>query len=472
MTDSADTSVTPLSDGDYPDGCQNPSRHKFETWEGWTIGSYVHARLPSHACHDFPWDEQCWEDCPVFLVDIWKDAIGAVQFVVAHLYTRNIAGQRLRALGEWMGMVSLVVWPYMSKYVLSNHFETVYEWQLRTWTRSTPPSVALPWIFNTRTNRLTRFAFSSRTDIGRALDFKQIFPHFLQLPRELRDCVYENALLDERQPTNRSCLYTRSMLRNRDSERSRPSRDLCTPALGPLPRFQTPGILRVSKQIQHEALETIYTKKTLVVTITSAKERSDVFKQKRLPRICQFSHVRFDLVLFRVTSETLRRCLLDFLRLLRAHVPKLRSLEIRICHSHLDQATETSERALLAMLTEARKPSFTARDFTNISRTAEDMSDIVRDRDTLPDVIAGSMRELALVCRNQEREKNTSLQVSWGVSEEQKRAGDYSCQCTYLSATYLHRLWSCIYSNNDDMCRDLVLLEETCQHMGCTLHRC
>jgi hypothetical protein len=105
-----------------------------------------------------------------------------------------------------------------------------------------------------------------------------------------------------------------------------------------------------------------------------------MFKQKRLPKTCQFTHIRFDLVLFRVTSETVRRCLLSVVRLLRARVLTLRYLEIRICHSHLDQAAETSERALLGMLTEARKPSFTATDLsTSRSRTHPILRETERD---------------------------------------------------------------------------------------------
>lgn len=188
---------SPAMDGNYAHGCKNPARHKFATWKGWTIGAYVHARLPAYSYDGR--HEPSWEDNPVLLVDVWKESIGAAQFVVAHLYTHNTATQHVRALGDWKGAFSLLAWPYQSEYVLSNHFETVHEWQLRVWTRSAPPSVASCSIFDICNNRLARSIDLSETDIGRALSISFTFPRFLQLPREIRDYVYEIALLDERQ---------------------------------------------------------------------------------------------------------------------------------------------------------------------------------------------------------------------------------------------------------------------------------
>ncbi|KAF2022769.1 hypothetical protein EK21DRAFT_95456 [Setomelanomma holmii] len=471
--------IAPSLDGGYSHDCQNPSRHEYKSWKGWTIGSYVHARRPTHAHVDFPWDGQSWDDYPVLIVDVWKDDIGAAQFVVAHLYTCHMAFQRLLKLGEWIGVVSLLWWPHKFKYVLSNHFEIVYECQLRIWTRSKPPSVALPWMFNTRINRLGRSVPSPHTDIGRALDFEWVFPQFLRLPREIRDCIYENALSDERQQSHRSRIYVRSILRGRNGGgRCELSRSLCTPALGPLPRIQTPAILCISRQVRRESLDIVYSTKILVVTITSAQDGFDVLGAKQLPEVHHFWRVRFDLVLFYVTSDIVRICLRDVANLLRTHVLRPKFVEIRIGHSHLDHSAETSERAYLDMLIDTRTPTFMARDVSTSSaatpsNSGNDIHRIAKEKEEVPRRIADGMHELSTLCHEQaQTEGKRPLQVSWGISEEQKRAGDYSCVCTYLCASYLQRLWSCICNDaGEDTYDDVVLSEETCQQMGCKLHR-
>ncbi|KAF1952093.1 hypothetical protein CC80DRAFT_552844 [Byssothecium circinans] len=48
-----------------------------------------------------------------------------------------------------------------------------------------------------------------------ALDTKFDFPQFMQLPREIRDCIYDYALADKGQNTSRSWIYTYSLLRKR-----------------------------------------------------------------------------------------------------------------------------------------------------------------------------------------------------------------------------------------------------------------
>jgi hypothetical protein len=398
-------------------------------------------------------------------MDIRKDAMGAAQFVVAHLYTRNQAFQYLLELKRWIGFVSLLAWPKKFSYVLSNRCDIVYEWQLRTWTRSMPPSVALMWMFNIRTCRLETFDLSLKTDLGRALNYRRTFPHFLELPIEIRDCIYENALRDERQHTRDSLIYVRSIHRRRNVGNGRLSRGLCTPALGPLPKLQTPGLLLVSQRVRQEGLHTIYRTKRLVVTITSAYES---FGVELLPNVARFSHVRFDLVLFSVTSEILRRCLRSVVQLLRTRTLRPAIAEVRISQSHLGQAAETCERAYLDMLIKNSRSTFIA---ANLNKPGKTM---VEDMELIPCVIADGIRELVLFCREKRQAVlNRHLAISWGVDEKQKRVGDYSCGCTYLSAAYLEQVWSRIYHNgSNETGNDPALAEATCHNMGCKLHRC
>jgi hypothetical protein len=443
--------------------CHTRSRRRLEMWNGWVIGSFVYARLSTSTHDDFPWNQQSWN--AAFLIDLWKDAIGIPHFVVAPLYTRNMV---VRHRG-WAGLAALLRWPHKFKYVLSNELKIVDECQLRTWRRSSPPSVADAWIFDSRTSRLEKTGLSRETEIARALDFKQTFPRFLQLPREIRDCIYEIALLDEHQQASRSRLYARSILQSRDlGGKAEPFRVDSTPALGPLPSLQTPGILRVSRKVRQEALQAVHRTKILVVTITSIEDVADLLGSKRLPEIGCFWHVRLELVLFSVTSRTVRRCLHNAVTLLRFNVLSPRFLQITIGHAHIDDSAETSERTYLDMLIETRKPSFV------VSGSRGDDRGIAQDKLTIPSVIANGMRDFALLCH--EAGRGGPLHVSWGVSEDQKRAGDYSCLCTYLCAAYLHQVWRRIYTGhgngNDATYKDVVPSEERCPHMGCRFHRC
>jgi hypothetical protein len=451
------------SNGIYVHDFHTPSRHRLEMWNGWVIGSYVYARLTTSTHDDFPWNQQSWTTA--LLIDVWKDAIGITHFVVAPLYTRNMVVRH----GGWLGLASLLGWPHKFKYVLSNQLRTVDECQLRTWRRSSLPSVAESCIFNSRTSRLERTDLSYETEIARALDFKQSFPRFLQLPREIRDCIYEIALLDEHQQASRSRIYARSILRSRDSgEKAETFCVHSTPALGPLPSLQTPGILRVSRKVRQEALQTVHRTKILVITITSVEDVADLIAAKRLPEIGRFLHVRLELVLFSATSRTVRRCLHNAVTLLRFNVLSPRFLQITIGHSHLDEYTKNSERTYMDMLVEARKPSFL------VSASKGDHHGIMNDKRMIPSVIANGMCDFALLCHEAGREG--PLHVSWGVSEDQKMAGDYSCVCTYLCAAYLDQLWRRMYTRhgtgNNATYKDLVLSEERCQHMGCRYHRC
>jgi hypothetical protein len=207
----------------------------------------------------------------------------------------------------------------------------------------------------------------------------------------------------------------------------------------------------------------VYRTKLLVITITSMEDVSDLLEARQLPEISRFLHVRLELVLFSVTSRRVRRCLHNAVTLLRLDILSPRFLQITIAHSHINEPAETSERAYLDMLVKARKPSFVAKN--------------VKDKEMIPCVIADGMRDIALLCRETDRAvRKELLHISWGISEDQKRAGDYSCVCTYLCAIYLHQLWRPLYTGcsygYDSTIPYLIISEETCQHMGCRAHHC
>lgn len=413
---------------------KNPSRHE---WKSWTVGSYVYAWLPT--------DSHEWRNYPALLVDIRKEITGEIQFIVAYLYDQYAAAQRLSIAAEpaqWEAAISLRSWPQGFKYVLSNHFDTVYEWELRTWSRSNLESITPRWAINIRTDRLE---FFPGVEIDMALDTNANpgLSQFLQMPCEIRDQIYNYALLDERQQTTRSYLYTRSLLQKRryDKEGWPWHRSLSMPTLGPLPRLQTPNIFLVCKQIRTEALKTVYRTKTLVITVTSTADIFNGLDKDWSPlNICYFSRIRLDLILDCFTPEILQDCCSGIVSLLQVQALSLQFLEVRIGVPSL----EVSARV--------REVGFQIR----------------------PDDIVHSMRGFTNLLQRSKLGQNTerrSTQISWGISEFQKSFGDYSCACTYLRARYLRQLWSfvCDGLSESNEVASPALLEENCQDMGCKL---
>ena len=106
----------------------DPPHLYYQSWKGWTIGSYVYAWRPAHPPDDSPCGGQRWRNHPVLLVDIRKKIKGEIEFTVAHLYDRHVAAKCLRGLARcarWRASVSLWTWPRECTYVLSDHLEIV-----------------------------------------------------------------------------------------------------------------------------------------------------------------------------------------------------------------------------------------------------------------------------------------------------------------------------------------------------------
>jgi hypothetical protein len=400
------------------------SQYKPKIWKGWTVGSYVQAWLPEHTPCTAPHGGQTGRKHPVLLVDIRKPAMGEAQFVVALLYDRSAAARRSRGLpwfARWIASMSLLRWPRTCTHVLSNDFELVYEWELATWYRSSPLSVATHWIIDARINRLAKYTISPASDVGRAMDTAPYFPRFLQLPREIRDLIYEHTLRDERQGLGQSRIYTHSLLlRRMYGKRNWPwYRDLCLPALDPLPLFHTPGILRVCKQVQSEALDTLYRTKVLVVTVTSAAADFSGLTQRWSLDMLRFRRIRVDLVLTSIAVEEIPVCFRRIGKLLEERARSLQTLEVRIGYSQVNASAVRDHN--VALLFERQ----------------DDAAVMRRD-------IAESMRELLPLIQGQRHRESAGyqpLRVRWGVSQAHRKAGDYSCAYTYLRAGFLEPIW-------------------------------
>jgi hypothetical protein len=415
---------------------KTPSRHE---WKSWTVGSYAYAWLPTNS--------HKWRNYPVLLVDIREDTTGEIQFIVAYLYEQHAAAQCLRTAAkpaQWEAAISLRSWPQGFKYVLSNHFDTVYEWELRTWSRSNLESITPHWAINIRTHRLEFFP-GVDTDVALDTNTNPGLSQFLQMPCEIRDQIYNYLLLDERQQISRSYIYIRSLLLKRkyDKKGWPWHRSLSMPTLGPLPRLQAPNIFLVCKQIHTEALAAVYRTKTLVITVTST---ADIFygldKDWSPLNICSFSRIRIDLILDCVTPKILQDCCSSIASLLQAQALSLQFLEVRIGF-----------------------PS---------SEVSAGVRGVGFQLQIGPDDIVDSMQGFASLLQRSRLSENTErkpMQISWGINELQKSVGDYSCACIYLRARYLSQLWSfvCDGLSGSNEVASPALSEENCQDMGCKL---
>ncbi|KAF2818170.1 hypothetical protein CC86DRAFT_389126 [Ophiobolus disseminans] len=418
--------VKPCSDDVYSYDLLNQSRHTYKTWNGWTIGAYVHTWLPVHPKEIAGYNGHTWRDCPVLLVDVRKRKDEHVQFIVAHLYDWDAAVRRLgRAAGfAWLrARLSLREWPASSTHVLSNDFELVYEWKLKTWLRPDSPSISADYAINTRSNKLERCTLQPTTDIGRALQMTSTFTGLLQLPREIRAIIYAYALLDEVQKTSFSCIHLCSMLHRRCGfhEKSGSPWRHDRHALGPLPRLQTPGLLRVCQQIRSEALEDVYRTKTLVVCIPSKESSVIDLNQSGLPDVHRFLRVR---------------------------------VEFR-----LDCSNSWYPPLVMGMLEQRVQ-------FLQIIIRLEEHGPIPSCSNVATRI--GALLSFLKRLSGGESMRYQPLQLTWGVTSAQKEAGDYSCMSTYLSGTYLQHMWDCVHDDKYG-CPSLAQTE-ACDSMGCKLH--
>ena len=175
------------------------------------------------------------------------------------------------------------------------------------------------------------------------------------------------------------------------------------------------------------------------MTVNFPEENFGKLDEPWLPNMSQFLRIRIDLMLSSVVAGAFREYLHDAARLVRERGKLLQFLEIRL-------ATRRS------------KQSFNLCSHSFIQEIAE------------------GMREIAILARGERPLRDFTafrpMQVSWGVSEQQKKVGDYSCNCTYLGADSLNQVWSQIESvKKPDVERIFSLQEETCNDMGCRLHQ-
>jgi hypothetical protein len=409
-------------------------------WKGWKVGSYAHAWLPADA-HD-------WRNFPVLIVDIERPTAGEIRIIVVHLYDRSAAVQRLRksrSLAQWEPTTLLRAWPRTYKYIMSNHIDSVYEWELRTWSRSNSDSITSRWTLDVQTNQLAGNEILLGTHTDMAFDTNSSFLQFLKLPLEIRDQIYAYALLDERQRRSESSIHIRSLIHKRkQDERGWPwHRDLSMSTLGPLPRLQTPNLFLVCRQIHSEALQSVYRTKIFVITVTSTADIFHSLDKNWSPlNISRFLHVRVDLILGCITPEIVRQYFSRVASLLQEHALSLQFLEFRIGFSEL-QASALVRKFGFQLMIESK--------------------DIIEAMQRFADVLHDS--------KTSQNKEYRQLHIIWGVSELQKSIGDYSCACRYLCSTFLSQLWSRLCGGLEDDSEEAVLplSEENCQDMGCKI---
>jgi hypothetical protein len=224
---------------------------------------------------------------------------------------------------------------------------------------------------------------------------KLSFWHFLRLPREIRDRIYGYALLDHRRMTSRNRTYTHSLLSRREHHEHGQQwyRNPLMPTLGPVPALHTPSILRVCKSIQREAWEAVYRTKTLVITVTSIEDKLCDLSQTWPPSVSRFLRIRVDFILACVTTtEMIFKCFRRAASLLLEQALSLQFLEVRVGYSHSNASAAVHDHGFALM--------------------------------TLYNGVANSIRLFAPLIQNQEQRKgreNKPLQITWGVSEAQKK---------------------------------------------------
>lgn len=423
------------------------------SWRGWSVGSYVHALGPTKSFDVPSHVEQMWQKHPVLLIDVVKQGPREAGFLVAYLYDRRTAAQRSKmvaGLPRWRASISLRTWPREHTYVLSNHFEIVYEWDLRVWSRSIPPSVATHRTFDICTSRLVRSGTELSTVMRRALTAKLSFRHFLRLPREIRDSIYEYWLLDERQMTSHSRIYTHSLFsKHIHHEKGWPWQcsPISMPTPYPLPHLHTPSILRVCKQIRHEALDALYRTKTLVITVTSIKDMFCDLQQSWMLSISRFLRIRIDLIMACISAEAMLESFCRIAMFLRQHALSLQRLEFRIGYSYANASAAVRDHGLALIVS--------------------------------PDDVAASMCQLVPLFQERNRQTKSQAtedckmtQISWGVNEVQMRMGDFSCHCSYLSPDFLRHMWEKVHRKTEDLEDEvaLQLSEQDCRQFGCKYH--
>lgn len=422
------------------------------SWRGWSIGSYVHVLRPTQTLDWSSCNMERWQIRPALLIDIFKHDTTETEFLVVCLYDRYAAAQRSKGLEgypRWRASVSLWAWPREYTYVLSDDFEIVYEWDLRVWSRSTPPSVAIHRTIDHLTSRLVRSDRWLETVLVGALSTKVRFRHFLCLPREIRDIIYEYALLDENRTT--STIHTNSSLSQRAHHEKRwpwQCSLLSIRTSTPPPDFNTPSILSVCRQVRCEALDALYRTKTLVITVTSTEFRLCGVHESWLPRISRFLRIRIDLIMACLTAEAMFECFRHVARLLVQYALSLQILEFRVGYSYASASAAVSDHGVALVI------------------SAED---VVASMGQLVSLVEAQNIRTS----SQRNGECAPIKIIWGVNEVQRKAGDFSCSCSYVTSNCLRQMWqkACGASEVGSEDEVIQLLEQDCRHLGCFYHR-
>lgn len=425
---------------------KDTSLQSISSWKGWSIGSYVHVLRPKQPFERSSCNFGTWQTRPALLIDILKQNTEEAEFLVAYLYDWNAAAHGLDALvgcARLRAFFSLRAWPRKDMYVLRDKSDLVYEWDLRIWSRSTPPSVVEGQIIDHRTGRLVRSNVWSETVLARALSTKSSFQHFLRLPPEIRDIIYGYVLTDEKRTTSTLHMSLARMYSKKRWPWQNSSN--LVGASTPAPRFQ---ILSVCRQIHREASNLLCRTRTLVVTVTSTEDSSRSLQSRWKRCISQFLRIRIDLIMTFVAAEPMFRCFHHVSTLLEQHARSMQFLEFRVGYAYANASAAVRDHGLALVIS---------------------TKEIVASMGQLASFVQQRKRETY----NQKDRLCAQIQIIWGVDEAQKKAGDFSCHCSYLSSASLERLWMMAYGVTGVKAEDetIQLSEQNCRHFDCSYHR-
>jgi hypothetical protein len=268
---------------------------RFPSWNGWSVGDRIVAQQFSpHLNHG------SYKYYPFLIVDILKIANVGIRFLVAHILSKQAAlayvenDPALSRLNQFWhnrssrhnrvrAMSSLEMWPSQGTYVVSNYFELMCdETKFFSWPHSYLPFLGRSWMFDTTLKLLKRVVIPAFSSTGKALKYSAAFSMFFELPRALRDRVYELALDAEFSSRHANEINVATLMRRR--------RQLANPdtqrRYDPYERgysILTPALLWTSRQLAKEARETLGRIKTLVITVQEKNNISDWVSEGEKP---------------------------------------------------------------------------------------------------------------------------------------------------------------------------------------------
>ena len=301
---------------------------------------------------------------------------------------------------------------------------------------------------------MTKYGASFLTSINRVLPARSGPCYVLQLPREIRDCIYDLVVVEknERRKQSHVCLYELPS----DDEFLYPGNHeqyafVMVSMVHSVPNFYTSSVFQVCKQIRCETLDALcrsYRSLPLVITVVSLEERSGYPKRIWLPDISNFPRVRFDIVMSSGTARAMTECFCFITTLLKNHQElSLHLLEIRLGYSYANASSAIRDQGLALTI---------RRD------------DVLQCMRQLVPLLQACKRQTV---RAQGGVKGL-IRVSWGVSKEHMEKGEFDCHCSYLSAYFLEQTWemACgrLWKEDEETLEDIP--EEYCRNFGCTAH--